>query len=90
MSKTIREELIDMEAQVRLARWHEGQESRYMTHSNGWVMVRRPGCVPYTIYLRDWLALPAASEGRRLAEQYNRAFSAASLPTAGDGKGGVE
>lgn len=30
----------------------------YMAHADGWVMVRRPGCIPYTVTMADWLALP--------------------------------
>lgn len=72
---TILAELQELELTIRGARWHEGAESRYMAHANNWVMVRRPGCVPYTIYQSDWLALPTAAKGREMAEQYNRAFS---------------
>lgn len=55
------------------ARWHNGAESRLMTEADGWCMVRRPGCVPYTILAREWHALPSAAEGRRLSELYRRA-----------------
>lgn len=59
---------------VKSARWERGYESRYMAHADNWVMVRRPGSIPYTIFLHDWLALPLAAEGRKYAEQYKKAL----------------
>lgn len=60
---------------VTKARWDRGAESRYMTHKNNWVMVRRPSSVPYVISLRDWLALPLAADGERLSKQYDAALT---------------
>ena len=56
------------------ARWHNGAESRLMAERDGWCMVRRPGCVPYTILALAWEALPSVAEGRRLEEQYRAAL----------------
>ena len=30
----------------------------YMAHANRYVMVRRPGCIPFVITERQWLAFP--------------------------------
>jgi hypothetical protein len=61
------------EHDVREARWHNGMESRFMTERDGWVMVRRPGCIPYTVFKKEWLKLPLAEMGRQLAEAYKLA-----------------
>lgn len=58
---------------IKHPRWHNGAESRFMAEANGWVMVRRPGCVPYTVFKRDWLELPAAEESAKLDKQYREA-----------------
>lgn len=47
-----------------IAKWHDGRESREMARANGWVMVRRPGCIPYTMFAKEWDALPSAEDGR--------------------------
>lgn len=47
-----------------ITKWENGAESREMARANGWVMVRRPGCIPYTIFAKEWDALPSAEEGR--------------------------
>lgn len=60
-----------------VARWHNGAESREMARANGWVMVRRPGCAPYTIGEREWDALPSAEDGRRWHEEYRAAATLA-------------
>lgn len=33
-------------------------EIRYMTQSSGYVMVRRPHCMPFVLTLKDWAKLP--------------------------------
>ena len=30
-----------------------------MATARGWVMVRRPGCMPFVMSVRDWDALPS-------------------------------
>jgi len=35
-------------------RWDRGSISVLMAEANGWVMVRRPGCIPYTMPLSEW------------------------------------
>lgn len=55
------------------AKWHNGGESREMARASGWVMVRRPGRVPYTMLAKHWDALPSVEEG----SQYGRQFDAA-------------
>jgi len=34
-------------------------ELRWMAQAAGWVMVRRPGAIPFTMQLREWEALPS-------------------------------
>lgn len=31
---------------------------RFMTRSGGYVMARRPGCVPFVLSEKEWMALP--------------------------------
>lgn len=57
-----------MSARKVVAKWHEGAESREMARANGWVMVRRPGCIPYTMFAKEWDVLPTADEGRAAQE----------------------
>jgi hypothetical protein len=52
------------------AKWHDGRESREMARANGWVMVRRPGCIPYTMFAREWDSLLSAEEGRKYAAEF--------------------
>lgn len=33
----------------------------YMAHGKGWVMVRHPGCIPFAITEKQWLAFPPYS-----------------------------
>lgn len=35
---------------------------RLMAKAEGYVMVRRPGCVPFVLQESDWLALPATEK----------------------------
>lgn len=35
-----------------------GSVSVCMAEVNGWVMVRRPACIPYTMPAAEWRALP--------------------------------
>lgn len=30
----------------------------YMAHGKGWVMVRHPGCIPFTLTEKTWLSFP--------------------------------
>lgn len=39
-----------------------GALSVCMSEVNGWVMVRRPRCVPYVMASSDWRALPFEKE----------------------------
>jgi hypothetical protein len=34
----------------------------YMTHAKGYVMARHPGCIPFVIHQKDWLAFPHWNE----------------------------
>lgn len=43
-------------------------EIRLMAHAGNWVMVRRPGCVPYTMLAKEWAALSAHREPDKGAE----------------------
>lgn len=58
-----------------IAKWHNGAESHEMARAGNWVMVRRPGCIPYTIYAKEWDALPAAEFGREMQQEYLSASS---------------
>lgn len=35
----------------------DGGKITLMVRSGGWVMVRRPGCIPYTMHEKDWCKL---------------------------------
>lgn len=61
---------------VRTARWHNGAESRFMAERDNWVMVRRPGCIPYTMFKREWLALPDVDTGRIYSNEFKKAVFA--------------
>ena len=54
-------------------KWWNGAPAREMTRCNGWVMARRPGSIPFTVYAKDWDALPDEDEGRALHEQFQAA-----------------
>jgi hypothetical protein len=41
----------------REERWREGV-LRLMARADGWVMCRRPGCIPFTMTERQWNELP--------------------------------
>jgi hypothetical protein len=69
------DELMRYEAALKEPRWHGVGESRYMAHADGYVMVRRPHCMPYVMAEKEWLALPSAQFGREYANQYNAALS---------------
>ncbi|QGA55910.1 hypothetical protein [Brucella sp. 2280] len=58
----------------RIAKWDRGLESREMARADNWVMVRRPGCTPYTMFAKEWDALPSVEEGRRLDAEYRAAL----------------
>ncbi len=30
----------------------------YLAHGKGYVMIRRPGCIPFTLPEKEWRALP--------------------------------
>ena len=62
---------------VTAPRWERGAESRFMAEADGWVMVRRPGCIPYTIFKRDWMKLPSAAQGKAIKEAYDAAAQGA-------------
>lgn len=36
----------------------------YLAHGKGWVMVRHPGCVPFAITEKEWLAFPPFNQFR--------------------------
>lgn len=59
--------------EVKVPRWYHGGEVRFMALKDNWVMARKPGCIPFTIYAWDWLALPTAEFGRDMAEAYRKA-----------------
>lgn len=48
----------------KIAKWDRGAESRELARADNWVMVRRPGAIPYTVFAKEWDALPSAEEGR--------------------------
>lgn len=64
-----------MDDDLRSPKWHNNGESRFMAEKDGWVMVRRSGCVPYTVTKREWLALPSAENGRRWSKAYGTALT---------------
>lgn len=41
-------------------RYDDGGKIRFMTRSDGYVMVRRPGCTPFVKTYAEWEALPTA------------------------------
>jgi hypothetical protein len=49
---------------------------RYMTSADGWVMARRPGCVPFVEPLSDWLKRPLESTAAEHRAQYRETMSA--------------
>jgi hypothetical protein len=58
----------------RIAKLDRGFESREMARADNWVMVRRPGCIPYTMFAKEWDALPAVEAGRALHGDYRQAL----------------
>lgn len=58
----------------RIAKWDRGDESREMARADNWVMVRRPGCIPYTMFAKEWDALPSVEVGRSLEAEYRTAL----------------
>ncbi len=46
-------------------RIERGYPSKFMARADGYVMVRRKGCLPYVMSEKDWLALPAAQKMER-------------------------
>lgn len=58
----------------RTSKWHNGDESREMARADNWVMVRRPGRIPYTMFAKEWDALPSAEVGRKLHADYRQAL----------------
>lgn len=67
-------------------RWDRGAESRYMVDAQGYVMVRRPGCAPYVMTLKDWMKLPSAADGLAAKEAYGRAAAASPADQQGGGE----
>ncbi len=55
---------LDKRERVRPGDKFMGGRLRYMAHAKGYVMVRRPGCIPFVMDEKDWLALPI-SEGQK-------------------------
>ena len=43
----------------RESREYKGGELRLMVRTNGYCMVRKPGCVPFVLSEKEWRALPA-------------------------------
>jgi hypothetical protein len=39
-------------------RFDEHGRITYMCHTRGWVMVRRPGSIPFTMMEKEWLVMP--------------------------------
>lgn len=58
---------------ISAARWDRGAETRFMAEASGYVMVRRPGCMPYVLSRKEWLKLPLAALGREMAARYDEA-----------------
>lgn len=56
----------------KVSKWHNGAESREMARAAGWVMVRRPGFVPYILFAKEWDALPSAKDGERMQHEYDK------------------
>lgn len=61
--------------EVKIPRWYRGGEAWFMAEHHGWVMARKPGSIPFTIYAKDWLRLPTAEDGARCAAEYQAARS---------------
>lgn len=59
---------------TRIAKWDRGAESREMARADNWVMVRRPGCIPFTMTVKEWDALPSIEEGRKIDAEYRAAL----------------
>lgn len=39
-------------------RWYDGfGEVRVMAIADGWIMARRPGCIPFVTYMTQWYEL---------------------------------
>lgn len=45
------------ERDFKAARRHGRHKLHYMTHADGWLMVRRDGVTPFTISEREWRGL---------------------------------
>jgi len=70
MTNTLLQDYAELLSELQKPRWDKIGESRYMTHANGYVMVRRPGRYPYIIAQKEWLALPLAAQGKADADAY--------------------
>lgn len=51
-------EPFEVRARKSARRQDGGGRIDLMAHARGWVMVRRPGCVPFCMKATEWLALP--------------------------------
>lgn len=58
----------------KTAKWLNRSECREMARADGWVMVRFPRCAPFTMFSKEWDALPSADEGRKHQLAYDAAL----------------
>lgn len=69
MKTTLHEAIFDIQADewkrafkerqtLRADRLRRGHQARYMAHADGYVMARLPGCMPFVIAEKEWIALP--------------------------------
>jgi hypothetical protein len=42
--------------------------ARFMVEAEGWVMARRPGCIPFLIARDEWEALPLCDRSGKIEE----------------------
>lgn len=55
-----------------------------MAEAEGYVMVRKPYCMPFVVTRKFWNALPSYEDGKRAANEYNAARSRPEDKTEGD------
>lgn len=52
------EDCADCDRELKQDRAYRAGRVKYMTHAKGYVMVRKPGAVPFVLSQKEWLALP--------------------------------
>lgn len=53
---------------------------RLMARSGGYVMVRKPHCMPFVLSEKEWARLPLYEEGKAAADQYRAALAQSKGP----------